>query len=479
MKNLNRKGALILAALLLSQTAVSCGSSETVSDTTAPTETTEAPVDEDLEHVDFDKTFNGETFTMYLAHPDTTYLVEEETGDIVDDALVKSKRLVEEQLNVKLNVVDSGFGSSGSEQALATAAIASLILAGDDTNDIYLHVQHTGMPGQIAEGYYLDWNTIPYINFEKPYWYQKCLSDINYYDKVFAMTGAYNLASMSGGNILLFNKQILDDLNMEYPYQMVKDGTWVVDTFKQYIIDTTKDLNGDTTIDKEHDQIGYWGWGYEQYPAFFMGLGGDIVTKQPDGSPLITVNNERTVNLIDKMNEVFALDGSFVEWDTFGIFQTKFKSGELTFLHASLSWLLNFRDMEDDYGGIPYPKLDEKQESYCVRVQNGTGLTYIPITNHRLELTGAVLETFACASYNYVLPAYFETALTAKGSRDTETEEMIPIIRESCSFYDEAATGFAVRSAVDNGLASYWAGVEAKVTDAVQKNIIDVYGSGK
>ena len=54
---------------------------------------------------------------------------------------------------------------------------------------------------------------------------------------------------------------------------------------------------------------------------------------------------------------------------------------------------------------------------------------------------------------------------------------MIPIIREACSFNDEAVN-FGVSNCITQktGLASYWASQEATVTKNLQENIIDVYG---
>ena len=104
------------------------------------------------------------------------------------------------------------------------------------------------------------------------------------------------------------------------------------------------------------------------------------------------------------------------------------------------------------------------------------GLSYIPTTNTRGELTGAVLEVMSAVSYNTVVPAFFDVALTLKVSRDTESEQMIPIINESASFYDEA-TGFDVIGLITSGsaLPTYYAGVKNQIEDNVQKQIVEVY----
>ena len=82
----------------------------------------------------------------------------------------------------------------------------------------------------------------------------------------------------------------------------------------------------------------------------------------------------------------------------------------------------------------------------------------------------------SAVSYNTVVPAYFDVALTVKIARDTESEQMIPIINDSASFYDEAAD-FSIISVITSGesLPTYYAKVKNKVAENVQKLITDVY----
>ena len=470
--------ALLLAVLLVTQIFAACGDSETPQSDGGTTAVAE-PVDPYegwlLDDLPSDLKFDGETFTIFFGHPLDNYIMEEETGDPVDDAVYQRNAAVQERFGIELVMEKCAYDSGGADQQQATEQISANILAGDTTNDVYIHVQHTGMPGLIAQGMFRDWNVFPYFNFTKDYWYKKCLNDINYYDKVFAMTGAYNLSSLTIANCLIFNKRICDEVQLDYPYQLVKDGKWTVDKWMEYIKVGTRDLNGDGKIDPNVDQTAYWGWGYESIPALYMGLGGDTVIKKADGSPELNINNERTFKIVDKMLEVFDDEGAAWEYNTFGIINTAFTDGRLFFLHGGLG--STFREMEDDYGYIPYPKLDEDQATYCSRVQNTSCLTYIPVTNTRDAITSAVLEYMAMYSYNTVVPAYFDVTLTIKGTRDTESEEMIPIIREACSFNDEAVN-FGVSNCITQktGLASYWASQEATVTKNLQENIIDVYG---
>lgn len=134
------------------------------------------------------------------------------------------------------------------------------------------------------------------------------------------------------------------------------------------------------------------------------------------------------------------------------------------FHDTNLDQLPGLREMEDDFGAIPFPKLDKEQEEYYSRVVNYTSLTYIPVTNHKLELTSAILEHMAFLSYRDLIPAFYDVILTVKTNRDYETEEMVDIVRKGARFMDENFFGTGglneILNVKQNILASRYASQE-------------------
>ena len=428
-------------------------SNDTTTADTTPADTTPKYAD-DLGDIRFD----GKTFTFCLFGGLETYYIEEETGEVFDDAVYKRNMLVEDRLGITLNYVDKYLGGDGNSQGQTTQMIRNLVQSGDDEYLAFQHVQHSGMPGLINEGLFVDWNTIPNLDLTKDYWYQNCIRDISYGNKIFAMTGDYNISTLRSANCLYFNKRLMNDLGYDYPYQDVLDLKWTNDKFVEMIKAATQDLNGDGKIEFDKDQTGYHGWSYEMNPAYFMGLGGDICTKDSNNMPVLTIDSERNVNIVDTILKTFELDGAAHESKTYGIFNTEFMDGRLLFVHGHLGLSSQFRDMKDDFGLIPYPMLDEAQGEYHSRVQNTAGLTYIPVTNNDLAFTGAVFEVLASTSSTTTIPAYYDIVLTVKQTRDSESEQMIPIIRDTCSFYDEALE-FGMNAVIRSGqsLVTYYA----------------------
>lgn len=387
-----------------------------------------------------DVRFDGETFDLYIAMPSASqsFIAPEETGHHITDAVYQRNKLVEERLGVKLNFVGTSRTSSGEDQNLESAQIRTLIQGGDDTYDAYIHVQHGAMPTLIEEGLFIDWNELKYVNTDNPWWYSNVKRDICFGDKIYTMTGDYNFKSFASTACVSFNKTLCDELGLEYPYQAVFDGTWTHDMMVEYIKKSTKDLNGDGAITTEHDRFGYMGWQPEIYGGLYCGYGGNAIGKDDDDMPVLTIDSERMYTVIDKMIEVFSLEGAYVEGKTYGLDDNMFAEGRLMFNDSFLSHIPEMRGYENvDVGFVPYPKLDESQEEYYSRTAVTAGMTYIPVTNENLDMTGAVLETMAYYSGDTIIDTYFDIILTIKSTRDTESEAMIPIIKDSARFMEQ------------------------------------------
>ena len=90
------------------------------------------------------------------------------------------------------------------------------------------------------------------------------------------------------------------------------------------------------------------------------------------------------------------------------------------------------RDMEDDFGILPLPKLDAEQDSYYSTYQAWSGRCYVvPKGGSDLERTSAILEYMCSVSTDTLIDAYYDVTLQRKVSRDDESAEMLDIIFDS------------------------------------------------
>lgn len=104
-----------------------------------------------------------------------------------------------------------------------------------------------------------------------------------------------------------------------------------------------------------------------------------------------------------------------------------FQSGKGLFMDMTFYYIESLREMEADFGIIPYPKYDEAQDEYYSRIE-GCELSCVPITVSDTERTSIILEALACESAKQVQPAYYDVSLRTKYTRDEESQEMLDII---------------------------------------------------
>ena len=431
--------------------AVTGAPAETAETETAAEETEDPDsgwVYDDLGEIKFD----GRTFNLWLAYEELAgYIQEEITGEVFDDAVYARNLAVEERLGVKLTYTISGYEFGGNGYNKGIADMKDYILAGDTTFDAFQQIQAHGIPGMVIDGYFVDWNTVPNVDLTKPYWHRKAIEQINYGTKIFMLTGFYENSILSSQSVVYFNKNILTDRGIEYPYQAVLDGTWTYDAFTALTKATTADLNGDGVMTLHDDLYGYVGRIYNSPYALFVGMGGDMIKKDESNNPVDVILSERNVDIMDRILAIQTpSEGSWIIDDTAEMIRC-FHDGEASTIHGELRYgVESFRDMENDFGFVPPPKFDEAQEEYYSWIRHSAPLTYIPITNPDLAFTGAILEILAMESYNRVTPAYFDVVLTTKVTRDTETETMIPIILGCASFYDHCLENPNIVTCVQN-----------------------------
>ena len=159
-----------------------------------------------------------------------------------------------------------------------------------------------------------------------------------------------------------------------------------------------------------------------------------------------------------------------------------FREGRSLMLNSRLYILNEFRDMSDDFGIIPHPKFTEEQKNYNQSVDAVCTICYIPVSNDALEFSSVVLEAMAYESYRTVMPGYYDVVLQTKYTRDSESENMIDIIKNNRSFPLQL-NSFNFITIADfirknkNTLASTYAAGEKKAQKELE-DIIACYGNG-
>ncbi|MBQ3861054.1 MAG: hypothetical protein II779_11015, partial [Clostridia bacterium] len=234
------------------------------------------------------------------------------------------------------------------------------------------------------------------------------------------------------------NKEILNNVygSPEYINSMVFDGNWTYDNMIHVINDTRRDANGDGQMKQGEDVFGFTCWGKWGSMIPFL-IGTDIkFIERTDEGPQFCFNNERSVKILEKMNELFYTDGALSDLADASVMtlQTLFSNGMTTLLgYNRLGDLANFREVEFPMSALPYPKLDEDQTNYVTSLHDTSEIGVIPMTLplEQMDFVYTVLEVCGRETNRTVIPEWYENGLKIKYADGQEDAMMVDLIHDT------------------------------------------------
>lgn len=433
--------SLVTASLLLA----ACGSSDPgtapATDTAeqnapaaADTAVTETTVDPRYADAIGSHDFGGEDFHFLLCGDGDPYnwseidvLSEGETGETINDGIYARNLALEERLNIKI---------TGLFDMNATTTLTKTVSAGDDAYDAaWLRLDAAGPAAQTGAVY--DWHDVPQVDLTKAYWDQSIIRDLSIGGKVYYLTGDISTIDNQATWIMMFNKNMVNEYDMEDPYTLVRDGKWTLDKFSEMTKDIARDINGDGkyTID---DMYGL-STTIDTIYGLFYSTGLSFISKDSDDLPYFNLDMQKAQDVLERTAEIFnegnrTLVASRITSQTSdvisGIRQAFFEDRALFYAEVMFH-VANLRQMETDFGIIPQPKYDEAQKDYITFVNPAGSCLTVPITVGNVEQSGIVLEAMASESYRHLTPAYYNTALQQKYTRDDESAEMLDLLLQN------------------------------------------------
>ncbi len=509
---LHRTALLRMAALLLLfcnvTAAVSCGSSDTggsketqnaegtaaVTDAAETEALTGRAAEQDSLPADLD--LGGETVRILTRTDDrdtrVEFLAEQETGDVVEDAVYARNNAVMERLNVKMEVIEAGTGATRHDGGVLNALLDKSVMAGEDAYDLVGNHMSQITP-YILKGAFLDLSGLPYLDWEKPWWNQSYNERITLGGKQYMCAGELAQTMISGTYVMFFNKKLwAEHFSDDNLYDIVNEGTWTLEKMKAYCDEMYQDLNGDGKLD-EGDRYGFvYQKDQIQGDAFAGGANVRFTTYDAsDGMYYWTLENEHTADFLAKMKALIHENNNvWFSTETQHKFSVdlmwKMKDNTVLFMPHMLSGTDQLRDMESDYGIVPMPKLDEAQETYTTFVHNGFTVFAIPTTCPRAQTVAPFLEAMTAESYRSVTPAYYDVVLKVKYARDEEAAAMLDIATKSIVFdfgylYNQFISSntalfrsmLNTSASIDKGMSQIQA--KEKATNKLLAQIIETY----
>lgn len=429
--------------------------------------------------------YEGYTFTFIDQDYGSSYwqtrdlVSEAANGDLINDAVYARNQKIAEEYNVTFKeVISTDY----------LGKVTTSIKAGDDVYDcIQLVLQSS--KNMVLQGYLLDANLLPYLDLDKAYWDSNVIDAMTIAGKTYMYNGDINISHYDSCGVLLFNKNMQEAYGTEDIYDIVNSGAWTMDKLIGISEGITTDLNGDNQLTLFDDA---WGYIYQldSITSHLIGGGGNFALKDENKLPYDDFYNDLNVTVSEKIADILSSDrmincqiqkspdGS----DILNFASATFEEERGLFFWVRLRQTEIYRSMNTDFGIIPIPKYSESQDDYRteVNIYIGTMLT-VPITCTDPERTSVILEALAESSSKNLKQAYYDTNLTVKLSRDTESEKMLDIILNNViidigEVYQIGGLSQAyinLYNDADNyrNLASFYAEYESKITADIEKLI--------
>ena len=453
-----KKAITLTAALLIFAQLVACGES-----TLTPAETTTGdtePVTTDVFNGIGDKKYDGREFNFLIRETEIDdYFIEAESGEVLDDAVYKRNRMVEERFDIRINPIK--IDAAWDSRSTYIGTMRNSVMSGSGEYDLI-----DGYAGVIGDGFadrlFLNLHDVPNLRLDEAWWSSIIEKELTVNGKLYAMTGDLAVNMWSNLFALYFNKQTVEEFKRESPYELVKSGKWTFSVLLEQIKDVARDIDGDgkMTVDDKWGLLVYDTlWFDNLHNAFDI----RISKKDSNGQVSLDFQNEK---LIDAYEKIVALandnpDAHFMNQSTPNIIQTGrelFTSGGAMYFGDTLDACTVMRSADIEFGILPLPKYDEKQEGYHTASRDGRTMFVIPADVKDSEFAGRITEALAVASHEYVIPAYYEVTLKTKTARDDDSSGMLDIIRSgfTLDFAAEYAmqtgqSGYMIRNALSSG----------------------------
>lgn len=203
---------------------------------------------------------------------------------------------VEKMFNVNIEAVDGG-----GEKEFTTS-----VLAGDPVYDIYFN-QRRSMDTMAPKGVLYPLENV----VDQSFWSNlPTPADSGYNDKDNYTIGGHLYGiprsdeNSGRGNVVFYNKELLAREGLADIDELVENGEWTWDKFREYARAATKDTDGDGEIDQ-------WGWHRGAAFRYFLVVANDSsYVKEVDGKLAANIDSPAVVEAYQFYHDLTVVDGS-------------------------------------------------------------------------------------------------------------------------------------------------------------------------
>ena len=294
-------------------------------------------------------------------------------------------------------------------------------------------------------------------------WWDQGTAAMNIGGKVFWMNSDVNFLAHDVTFLILFSKKLAEQEGLDNLYETVENQEWTLDVFGAYVEKVSHDANGDGKYDN-NDTYGLIGTS-AMGSTMFYASGLKYIECPADDDPYLCLTDSdllKATDLLDKILGIFYSGNNtfIVKAGDEATAKYMFAANQGLFYSEVASYIVNLKDMSDDFGVLPVPKYDKAQEQYTTWVHGISSTMVVPVGPQNPEDVSKVMECMAILSGQHVIPTYYELVLKRKTVRDEESAGMLDIIFSNrtydlANYYEKIGLMHVFQAAVNEKTNSF------------------------
>lgn len=472
----------IITALLLCAMLVGCGAETTDKETTGTADTAVDAAETVQETEIWDNvpagSYDGYGFRFLTTEENWGYYrmdVEEQTGEVLDDAVFARNLAVEDRLGIVIT-------ETGLHYSKVMDEVKATVLASEDAYDAMTLMAYNLMT-TAQQKMLLDTAALSAIRTDMPWWNGNAIRDMAIGPREYMMIGDINLMFYESYYAIFFNKAVAEKFQIPDPYATVDEGKWTYDVYYSTAQAASTDVNGDGEWTADADTYGV-AMHSNAGQSMILALGQSPLSRDADGYPVYDGLSEAFIDAYRKVMTLYTDKHTTVKSGTAGVekvdggYQGVFKTDRALYMMEVLGTLPELRDMESEFGIVVLPKADEGAE-YVSPVYHGAIGLCVPVTVSDADRCAVVLENLAAESNRTVRGMYYDVVLGSKLVRDEASVASLDTILDSGRFeigyvYNWGDMRTALEQNIGKGnadIASAFAKISAKIESGIAADI--------
>ncbi len=375
--------------------------------------------------------FGGREFRIVTHDPSEFYIDEEQRnqGNLMLDAKYARNKAVEDRFNVKIELAYSGTYTEVSDY------VSKTVLSGNDEFELIMGMSvDTGK--HVRKGIFLNWYDIENVDFSKPWWASSSAEELTVNGVALLAVSDFNFSAIERTYAYIFNKNLAASYELGNLYELALEGKWTFDKLLEIVKGVYTDDGNDN-----RDENDFYGMAHSSgspVNTYLWSFDNPICVKDGEGVPQLAIKTEKINNIVNDLYDLIYNTGGVYYNPEQGseVSSQMFLARKAIFVPLELLYCKSekFRNFEDDFGLLPYPKYDENQEEYHTMADGYHTVLAVPKTVKDTAFVGKIVEALSAESWKTVTPTFYEIALKTRYLRDAESKEVLDLIVNGRTF---------------------------------------------